>query len=335
MERSEQVRISIIVPIHNASRTLDRCVQSLVAQTCSEIEILLIDDGSQDNSFLICNKWAQKDRRVRVFHQDNKGVSAARNMGLEKVRGEYYTFVDSDDWIHKEFCERMLCKAERTEADMVLCKFNMVDRGRVIEKDENNLDFLVHEKKAYGFLLEATNGAMGCVWRVLYHTASFQTVRFQNKLYIFEDLIYFLSCLHMSKITAVLDDHLYFYCVPEEEYHMKYYRSGHVNCCYFIGETLYNLLCDFGFRDYASAELFKTYCFTADAISHGSRDPRNDFKELKKVLADFRTIKYYQAYRKLYHPNWIRTFLIYHRMFFIYRFFYRIKFRHNIRNGVK
>ena len=91
--------ISIIVPIYNSESTLKRCVDSILAQTYQNFELLLIDDGSKDCSGEICKEYAQKDSRVKVFHKENGGVSSARNLGLDNARGEWVTFVDSDDWI--------------------------------------------------------------------------------------------------------------------------------------------------------------------------------------------------------------------------------------------
>lgn len=91
--------VSIIVPIYNAERTLGKCVDSLVGQTCHDIEILLIDDGSTDNSLQICREFAARDARVRVFTQENAGPAAARNVGLAEAKGDYIAFCDSDDWV--------------------------------------------------------------------------------------------------------------------------------------------------------------------------------------------------------------------------------------------
>ena len=94
--------ISVIVPVYNTEKYLDRCVQSILAQTYSNFELLLINDGSTDSSGVICDRYAEQDSRVRVFHKENGGVSSARNLGLDNAKGEWITFVDSDDWI--EYC---------------------------------------------------------------------------------------------------------------------------------------------------------------------------------------------------------------------------------------
>lgn len=91
--------ISIIVPVYNAEKYLDRCVESILGQTFSDFELILVDDGSPDNSGKLCDKWAKKDHRIKVVHQANKGAGAARNAGLRIAEGRYIGFVDSDNWI--------------------------------------------------------------------------------------------------------------------------------------------------------------------------------------------------------------------------------------------
>ena len=99
--------ISVIVPVYNTEKYLHRCVDSILAQTFTDFELLLIDDGSTDSSGAICDESAQKDSRVRVFHKENGGVSSARNLGLDKAKGKWVTFVDSDDWIKESFLNKL------------------------------------------------------------------------------------------------------------------------------------------------------------------------------------------------------------------------------------
>ena len=100
--------ISIIVPVYNAEKTLTRCVEALLGQTYSNIEILLIDDGSKDRSLDICREFARKDPRLKVIYKKNGGVSSARNAGLDTATGTYVMFCDSDDWVESDWCETLL-----------------------------------------------------------------------------------------------------------------------------------------------------------------------------------------------------------------------------------
>ena len=117
--------VSIIVPVYNAEKTLERCVRSLMAQTYGNIEILLVNDGSRDQSPAICQRFAQEDGRIRVIDKPNGGVSSARNTGLDAARGDYVMFCDSDDWVEPDWCESMvsLCGP----GDMVICEIARAD----------------------------------------------------------------------------------------------------------------------------------------------------------------------------------------------------------------
>ena len=98
-------QISVIVPVYNVEKYLTQCIESILSQTYQEFELLLIDDGSEDNSGSICDHYSNIDSRVHVFHKENGGVSSARNMGIEHAKGEWVCFVDSDDWIDKDTFE--------------------------------------------------------------------------------------------------------------------------------------------------------------------------------------------------------------------------------------
>ena len=98
-------KVSIVVPVYNVERYLDRCVESLTSQTLSDIEIILVDDGSPDSCPAMCDDYARRDNRITVVHKVNGGLSSARNEGLKYISGEYFMFVDSDDWIDPGTCE--------------------------------------------------------------------------------------------------------------------------------------------------------------------------------------------------------------------------------------
>ena len=115
--------ISIICPVYKAEKYIHRCVDSILAQTFTDFELLLIDDGSPDSSGKICDEYAQKDSRVRVFHKKNGGVASARQCGLDNVQGEYTIHIDPDDWVEPTMLEELYAKAKETDADMVICDY--------------------------------------------------------------------------------------------------------------------------------------------------------------------------------------------------------------------
>lgn len=152
--------VSVIVPIYNAHKYLKRCIRSILDQTYENLDIVLIDDGSQDNSLEICKRFEKEDQRVRVFHKENGGVSSARNYGIKKAQGEYIVFIDADDRVETSFIESLLAKAK--ENSIVICSFVYGDEGGNISAscemlEDSNLndlnDFItsvVVERKIFG-----------------------------------------------------------------------------------------------------------------------------------------------------------------------------------------
>lgn len=121
--------ISVIVPVYNAEKYLDKCVNSIINQKYKELEIILVDDGSKDNSLDLCKKYAEKDNRIKVIHKENGGVSTARNTGIEASRGDFIAFVDSDDYIDENMYFNMIQKVKKYSCDMVMCDCYKVNVG--------------------------------------------------------------------------------------------------------------------------------------------------------------------------------------------------------------
>ena len=126
------MKISLIIPVYNKEDFVVRCIDSLINQTYEDIEIIAIDDGSTDDSLKILNELEKKDQRMKVFHQDNAGVSVARNRGLLEATGDYVYFIDGDDYLIKDACEKMIKATNNGIYDMVICKYQIENsNGRV------------------------------------------------------------------------------------------------------------------------------------------------------------------------------------------------------------
>ena len=126
--------ISVIVPIYNTAQYLDKCINSIIHSDLAEIEVLLIDDGSTDESGVIADKFAAADRRVRVVHKPNGGLFTSRNEGLRLAKGEYVAFVDSDDWITPDMLSSLYSKAKSSNADGCVCNYSRQFQNRLVEK---------------------------------------------------------------------------------------------------------------------------------------------------------------------------------------------------------
>lgn len=163
------IKISIIIPVYNAEKHLKKCIQSVLAQTEKNIEIILVDDGSKDESLRICQYYEKQDKRVKAVHQENAGVSAARNMGVNIAQGEYIGFVDSDDWIDCEMYETMLNEAKRTDADVVMCDARTVYEDGKIQTDTimqlSGNQILKKSDFTPSLLLEMAGSAWRCIYK--------------------------------------------------------------------------------------------------------------------------------------------------------------------------
>lgn len=124
--------VSVVIPVYNVSRYLPQCLDSVISQTYRNLEILIVDDGSTDDSGDICDRYANGDDRIRVFHTPNGGIASARNLALENVKGQYISFLDSDDWIERHAIETLLRAARLTESDIVDARYYIEYMGNTV-----------------------------------------------------------------------------------------------------------------------------------------------------------------------------------------------------------
>lgn len=162
-------KISVIVPVYKAESFLAKCVDSVLAQTEHDLELILVDDGSPDNSGNICDGYAVRDRRVRVIHKKNAGVSVARNTGIAVATGDYIGFVDSDDWIESDMYERLLKEASKSGSDIVMCDATTVyDDGKTQADTITQLSGnRILEKSHFtpSLLLEMAGSTCRCIYK--------------------------------------------------------------------------------------------------------------------------------------------------------------------------
>lgn len=214
MIRLENCLVSIIVPVYNVEDFLDECIQSLVKQSLKNIEIILVDDGSTDKSLQICKKWQLLDKRIRVIHTENYGVSHARNIGLENVNGDYIGFVDPDDWLEIDAYECMLREMISNDADVV-------GGGYILE--DNDGDKIILKKgahKAYNreeilleiFSCESEKILGWSLWDKLFKKKVLSKIRFDEKLISAEDMVFFWQVMLNVK---------HFTYIPLFKYHYR------------------------------------------------------------------------------------------------------------------
>lgn len=200
--------ISVIVPVYNTERYLRRCIDSILAQTFTDFELLLIDDGSTDASPAICDEYAQRDPRVRVFHKPNGGVSSARNLGLDNAIGEWISFVDADDWVDDVYFATLLKDATDT-SDIIISNFIEISDAHTTNNEFkcNNLSKVEIINK----LLTSYGGT--CLWgRIFRHSVlKNNDLRCPDGISFCEDFLLSAKAMVLSNNIIVINEPLYYY----------------------------------------------------------------------------------------------------------------------------
>lgn len=212
--------ISIIVPVYNAEKTLNRCVDSILRQTFQNFELLLINDGSTDKSGIICDEYAKQDSRVRTFHKQNEGVSVARNLGIIKSIGKYITFIDSDDEIVKDYLAILYKNVQENDIVFFFSKW--------IYKDNSQLEILLDNfnsneqnviEKEIALLMDNKTGhdLLGFAWNKMFKLSIIKEhhLEFIENLSISEDEIFTLEYCMYVKQLKVIPFSLYVYYISE------------------------------------------------------------------------------------------------------------------------
>ena len=206
--------VSIIIPVFNVRPYLVEALDSVIAQSYDNLEIIIIDDGSTDGSGLICDQYAIKDSRIRVIHQKNRGLSSARNVGLDIMRGDVVAFVDSDDAIHPDYVRNMLTAMIRENVDMVLCKCIIHNTTGPMRYKRRERNIPVIEAGKYGHddtLRSLIAGKINvAVWNKLYRSELWKNVRFPDG-HVYEDIDTTFRIINICNDIYVLDLPLYYY----------------------------------------------------------------------------------------------------------------------------
>lgn len=219
-------KVSVIIPVYNMEKYLERCVTSVRKQTLNEIEIILVDDGSRDYSSYLCDLHAKDDPRIKVIHKENMGVGLARNSGLDMAEGEYVTFIDSDDYIHPETLEKAYAKAKEHDADIVRygCMKEKSEKGEWIAVIEPNC-LLDGKDEIHRYMLDliASEPAgkkerlhgMG-VWSGIYKREVIENTPpirfFSERDVVSEDLLFNVMFLQKARCLCNMSESFYFYC---------------------------------------------------------------------------------------------------------------------------
>lgn len=209
--------ISVIVPVYNREQYIDKCVQSILNQTYTNLEVILVDDGSTDSSSEMCDKWQEKDSRVRVVHQKNGGLSNARNTGLKLSSAEYTAFVDADDIVHPQMYEALITLAKKYKLDMAVCKYKPTESMNIEFKIYDSTALLIESPEIFTGN-QALNGFREYyqvriripVWCKLYRTKLIKEIGFVEGR-IHEDEFFIHHIVGACDRIGIINKVLYFY----------------------------------------------------------------------------------------------------------------------------
>lgn len=293
MKKQSENLISIVVPIYNVEKYLKRCIDSLVNQTYKNLEIILVNDGSTDNSEDIIKTY--NDSRIKYFKNENQGIGKTRNFGIEKATGKYIMFIDSDDYIETNMCDLMLKKAIKNKLDMVICNFYCETDDGNKEKVEIE-DFGITNLKNTPSLINKINPSP---WNKLYVTnivKNYNIKFIENKKY--EDAPFFTNYIKHSKRIALVSECLNHYMIHENSETTIRDRR-----CFDILDIVDIIRKQYKDVDYMKEEVDKLTVFMITNYTIQQRAVRDKnmadefidkaFKYLKEEIPDYKNKKYY------------------------------------------
>lgn len=216
--------ISIIIPLYNGEKHIESCLDSVIAQTYEDIEVLVVDDGSKDAGAAVVNKYQEKEPRVKLFQKENGGVSSARNLGIKKASGDYIMFLDCDDILKKDCCEVLIDVISKQKCDLAVCKFvyQKVSAGQVLKEScqvmqESNITTLQEFEESFQKMFD--NKVYLSVWAKLYKRSIIQEgkICFQEEIAIGEDMLFNFEYFKRSVHIAIKDYVGYEYKINADE----------------------------------------------------------------------------------------------------------------------
>lgn len=312
-------KISIIVPVYNSDKFLNKCLDSILAQSYDNLEIIIVNDGSTDNSANICDEYSKKDNRIKVIHKDNEGVSIARNTALDFTTGDYISLIDSDDYIDNDFYEKLINCLSSNSADIALCKYTLDFENNVVKPEEPGLEFFANEHNIK-YLFTDKNKVNAYLCRGLFDANLFKSERYDESIKYMEDLHLFIRLIEKSKKIAVVNEHLYhYYQNPNSATHKL--SKDRINNQIFGLKKCIELLESKNQNEYAASLKYEIYIAALYFyIFYGDKKTALDFEE------EFNTEENYLAYSNNHEEfkSKIKCFLSHNKLLWLYKLLYKI-----------
>ncbi|CAM4229270.1 glycosyltransferase [Zobellia roscoffensis] len=283
--------LSVIIPVYNVAEYLDRCIESVIKQSYANLEIILIDDGSTDESWSICQAYKKKDNRIITLQQPNSGSSVARNTGLDIATGDYIAFIDSDDYIKQEMFQTMLSFALTNNITVVECSLIQSNKNTNSEISSNGESFIETQEEAIERLIRDKNWS---VWRRIYRSDVLSNLRFiPGKIH--QDVFFTIDVLNKIEKQGYIAKAFYVYNTDNESITRSAYNIKKLNAkdapYYVFNKTQqYNLL----IRTLASKYLIRTLLSHYDRLFLNNHLDENYIhrKEIKSEITDQLNLEY-------------------------------------------
>lgn len=315
--------LSVIVPIYNAEKHLDRCIRSIMGIDIANLEILLINDGSEDNSIEICKKFSEEDSRIRIFNNENLGVSAARNFGIRKASGRYIMFVDSDDYIEGEKISLILENLD--EIDAMMFGYIREHNEQELRNQSKAIQFekkILHKKDIISCLnIDSFRNDFGFVWNKLYKNDIIKkkNILFNESLAEREDLVFNISYYNCVDEISQTDLCVYHYIQNEDSLSRKGIRREAIEelSNQFDNKLCNNDICTEALKNSAMASVLITYLeINIFEQIDGLSEMNNEFKKLgkyKKYIVEHEQDSLFYKIQKFCfnHENVLLAFIYY------------------------
>ncbi len=292
MKTNNNDLISVVVPIYNVEKYLNRCIDSILSQEYENIEIILVNDGSTDNSGKICDDYIKKDSRIKVIHKENGGLSDARNFGMEKAMGEYIAFIDSDDYIRKDYISTLYNMCITNKAEIAQCSFERITDSQTtneikVEKTIENMTGI----EAIKNIFKEKYVEYTVAWNKLYKKSLFENIKYpKGKLHEDEATTYKL--FYEAKKVSVTNEKLYYYYIRQNSITNEKFTLKKLDYIYELEEQLKffkdrneeDIYLEVYYRYSRSLLLFYFKCKTIENSEQIQNELYSKFKESVKFL---------------------------------------------------
>lgn len=280
--------ISIIIPAYNVQKYISKCIESVISQTYKKLEIIIIDDGSKDNTLKICEEFMKKDDRIKVIHIENAGVSNARNIGLNNSNGKYISFIDADDFVNEFFCEKMLKALIENNCDVCSCGYNRVYNSKteiIVNKNINKITGIQFLNKIF-----EVQSSMGFCHMKLWKKEVLNNIKFNTNIIVAEDALFCMEVSKNIKEVYILNEPLYNYRCNENSLVKKFdlnYVKKYLDAMKVTKEYLKNIGLDESkkFANYISYHILLivvNYCFNPENPKN-SKDRRKELRQICNI----------------------------------------------------